>query len=451
MYSYISNPKTGKKISIKDRMGLNIIKQYLDQTGGAGCKKFKKTKDPKCDNQKMCEWKRSKGCLEKKPSQIKTKKGKIPTCKKFKKTKNPKCDNQKMCEWKKSKGCLKKLPDSKKTTKSKKKKKSHTKKTSPTIVTFTAPPQTKSLSPVSSLPDISCDSGVGGKSVYDVKKHGVLLAKVYDGRPVDNWWASEKWDGYRAIWDGKSFKSRAGKNFDVPDWYKSIMPPTIALDGELWLGRGEFESCGLLRRKKPTKSSELVKWENSWKAADVKYKVFDVLNNDDIFENRMLLLNKIVNTRNSCMTQLGLSDLAPILEFTTQIMVSKSSALKLAKKIIAGGGEGIMLREPGSLYEAKRSKTLYKIKEVADTEATIIGYKPGTGKYKNLMGSFICTLIDNPEIKFNVSGMDDSIRKSYKKTHSIGTIITITYNGFSTRGVPRHPRYLRIRHTEAAT
>ena len=59
--------------------------------------------------------------------------------------------------------------------------------------------------------------------------------------------------------------------------------------------------------------------------------------------------------------------------------------------------------------------------------------------------------IDNPEIKFNVYGMDDSIRKSYKKTHSIGTIITITYNGFSTRGVPRHPRYLRIRHTEAAT
>jgi len=107
-----------------------------------------------------------------------------------------------------------------------------------------------------------------------------------------------------------------------------------------------------------------------------------------------------------------------------------------------------MLRKPESLYEPKRSSTLYKIKEVADTEAIITGYKPGTGKYKDLLGSFICSLVDNTDISFNVSGMDDSIRKSYKTSHPVGTMITITYNGYSSRGVPRHPRYLRIRHGE---
>jgi DNA ligase-1 len=148
------------------------------------------------------------------------------------------------------------------------------------------------------------------------------------------------------------------------------------------------------------------------------------------------------------MKNFGLSDIEPLLEFTTQTLVSKSDALKLAKKVISGGGEGIMLRKPESLYEPKRSSTLYKIKEVADTEAIITGYKPGTGKYKKLLGSFICSLVDNTDISFNVSGMDDSIRKSYKTSHPVGTMITITYNGYSSRGVPRHPRYLRIRHAE---
>ena len=215
------------------------------------------------------------------------------------------------------------------------------KEPTPAVVkTFSSPPPTKSLYPVTSLPVIDCVIGTKGSKVYDVKHKGVLLAKIYDGRPVDNWWASEKWDGYRAVWNGQSFKSRAGKNFDVPDWYKSIMPPNIALDGELWLGRGEFESCGLLRRKKPTKPAELLEWENNWKRENVKYKVFDILNNGDIFENRMILLNKIVTERNACMSQLGLSDIEPVLEFTTQTLVSKSDALKFAKKVIAGAAKG---------------------------------------------------------------------------------------------------------------
>lgn len=443
MYSYIYHPKTNEKLLVTSKLGNNLINKYISQIGGGVCKNFKKNKEPKCKNQKNCKWVKTKGCLEK---DIKdNKQDKNINCKILKKKSDPKCSSHESCIWVKTKGCLKKNITSHQV--QKKIKIKPTKK----VLTFDSPPLTKSLSPISLFPDILCGKGSRGRDVYDVKKQGVLLAKIYDGRPVDNWWASEKWDGYRAVWNGQSFKSRAGKNFDVPDWYKDIMPPNIPLDGELWLGRGAFESCGLLRRKKPTKSSELLKWENSWKVANVKYKVFDILNNDDIFENRMILLNKIVNRRNACMKKFGLSDIEPLLEFTTQTLVSKSGALKLAKKVISGGGEGIMLRKPESLYEPKRSSTLYKIKEVADTEAIITGYKPGKGKYKELLGSFICSLVDNIDISFNVSGMDDSIRKSYKTSHPVGTMITITYNGYSSRGVPRHPRYLRIRHVEAVT
>ena len=53
--------------------------------------------------------------------------------------------------------------------------------------------------------------------------------------------------------------------------------------------------------------------------------------------------------------------------------------------------------------------------------------------------------VKNKSIKFTISGMDDEIRKNYKKTHPIGTIVTFTYNGLTSSGKPRHPNYLRIR------
>ena len=62
-----------------------------------------------------------------------------------------------------------------------------------------------------------------------------------------------------------------------------------------------------------------------------------------------------------------------------------------------------------------------------------------------MLGSFKCKILDGNERSFNVSGMNDDIRVNYKKTHKIGTIITILYNDTLKNGIPRHPRYLRKR------
>ena len=104
-----------------------------------------------------------------------------------------------------------------------------------------------------------------------------------------------------------------------------------------------------------------------------------------------------------------------------------------------------MLREAGSNYEQKRSNTLLKMKPVHDCECKIIGYKAGTGKYQGMLGSFRCSLIEDPTIEFNLSGMDDNIRRNYRQTHPIGTVITIQFNDKTNKGIPRFPRYLRIR------
>ena len=42
------------------------------------------------------------------------------------------------------------------------------------------------------------------------------------------------------------------------------------------------------------------------------------------------------------------------------------------EQIVAKGGEGVMLNEPNSFYEAKRSKNLRKFKPFFDTEVRVI-------------------------------------------------------------------------------
>jgi len=264
-----------------------------------------------------------------------------------------------------------------------------------------------------------------------------MLAKEYidkDGnKAVDptGWWASEKFDGYRAIWNGFSFVSRNGKPYAVPDWFRALMPPGIALDGEFWMGRGKFQNCGIFRKKIPN--------AQEWRDADVHYTVYDVPAEAGKFEERMRRLEEVVKER--CADNSN----CPLM-FTKQTKVKSSDHLdKMFKDMVALDGEGIMIRKPGSDYEQKRSSSLLKYKQFGDTECKIVGYKPGTGKYTGMLGSFECELLDGVGKHFYVAGMDDCIRKNYLKSHPKGTVITIIFNEKTNDGIPRFPRYLRKR------
>jgi DNA ligase-1 len=50
-------------------------------------------------------------------------------------------------------------------------------------------------------------------------------------------------------------------------------------------------------------------------------------------------------------------------------------------------GEGLMLRDPDSLYENRRSSSLLKVKTFYDDEAEVLGYKPGTGRCQGMVGA----------------------------------------------------------------
>ena len=69
----------------------------------------------------------------------------------------------------------------------------------------------------------------------------LLLAKVYKkSSDLSHYWASEKYDGVRAYWDGQQFISRQGNVYHAPDWFMQGFPER-PLDGELWLARNSFE------------------------------------------------------------------------------------------------------------------------------------------------------------------------------------------------------------------
>lgn len=64
------------------------------------------------------------------------------------------------------------------------------------------------------------------------------------------------------------------------------------------------------------------------------------------------------------------------------------------KSVLALGGEGVMLRQPRSKYENKRSNNLLKVKNFFDEEAKVTGYRPGTGRLQGMMGAIECELYE---------------------------------------------------------
>jgi hypothetical protein len=64
--------------------------------------------------------------------------------------------------------------------------------------------------------------------------NGYDLNVCEDEFVVEGWFMSEKLDGIRAYWDGKTFWSKNAKIINVPEFLKKL--PSFPLDGELWAG-----------------------------------------------------------------------------------------------------------------------------------------------------------------------------------------------------------------------
>jgi len=120
---------------------------------------------------------------------------------------------------------------------------------------------------------------------------------------------------------------------------------------------------------------------------------------------------------------------------------------------VAGGYEGIMIKDPLAGYECKRSVAWLKLKPFIEVSLEVVDVEEGTGRNVGRLGAIVCQGVDDGKtIRVNVgSGFSDSDRDSYWSSRDslLGQIVevradAVTQNQDGTYSL-RFPRFLRFR------
>ena len=248
------------------------------------------------------------------------------------------------------------------------------------------------------------------------------LAGVYRaGVDLTRYWVSEKLDGVRARWDGAGLYSRRGNRLHAPPWFVEGFPAE-PLDGELWLGRGAFEKLsGTVRRAVPD--------DDAWRG--VRFMVFDLPAHPADFDGRLRRLRALFARIAS-----------PHIALIEQFRVADHAELMAAlDRVVALGGEGLMLHDGRARYRAGRTNDLLKVKRYEDAEAVVVAHLPGRGKYAGLLGSLLVETPDGRRFRLG-SGFSDEQRR---RPPPVGATVTYKHYGVTANGIPRFASFLRVR------
>ena len=250
----------------------------------------------------------------------------------------------------------------------------------------------------------------------------VALADVYDeSLDVSKYWVSEKYDGVRGYWDGDTMRTRAGTVIDLPAWFTAGWPEQ-ALDGELWAGRGHFSIVSAIVR---TAGPNDVAWR------DVSYQVFDLPEHEGDFTARKIALARLIARIDQ-----------PWVRAVEQDRVSDTRTLMARlDRIVARGGEGLILRRADRDYIAGRHAGLIKLKPLEDAEARVVGINPGHGRLAGMMGSIDVRTPGGRTFAIGTGFSDDQRRDP----PAIGDWITYGFSGRTATGLPRFARFLHVR------
>jgi DNA ligase 1 len=249
----------------------------------------------------------------------------------------------------------------------------------------------------------------------------LLLAQPWENdMDLDGWWMSEKLDGVRAWWDGRQFLSRQGNVYYAPDWFIAGLPK-VPLDGELWLDRKAFQrTVSIVRRHDRSEH---------WR--QISFVVFDAPGAKDAFEGRQAYLTELMRKKRLPYVRILYQQRCTGLEHLQAELTHIESL----------GGEGLMLREPGSQYESGRSSTLLKVKTFHDAEGRVVEHLVGRGRHAGRLGAVVVELPNG--LTFSVgTGFTDAQRHN---PPPVGSTITFRYQELTDRGVPRFPSFVRGR------
>jgi DNA ligase-1 len=253
---------------------------------------------------------------------------------------------------------------------------------------------------------------------------GVQLASDWSvGRSPQGFLVSEKFDGVRAVWNGRQLRFRSGREIVAPDWFVRALPQQ-PLDGELWFGRGQFDRLsGVVRQQHPPEA-----WQQ------VRYMVFDAPGLGGTFEARWQALQSVTEAVRQ-----------PWLLRVEQTRVDTATALQQwLDAIVRDGGEGLVLHRADALWQPGRTQVLFKFKPEPDDEAQVMSHLPGKGRYEGMTGAL---QVQTPEgVAFALgSGLSDAQRRNPPE---VGSWVTYRYRDRTPQGIPRFASFVRARAPE---
>jgi DNA ligase-1 len=172
------------------------------------------------------------------------------------------------------------------------------------------------------------------------------------------------------------------------------------------------------------------------RAKDVRFVVFDAPSLNLPFEERMEFLEKEFLTQMVHETHVRVH--------SHQKVQSLSHLMGLLQQYESQGAEGLMIRKPGSFYEAQRSHTLLKVKPFKDTEAVVIGHKPGKGRHKGVMGAIVLRMPSGVEFDLG-TGFSGAQRRN---PPAIGATVSYRYTELTKDGKPKCTGFICVRDYE---
>jgi DNA ligase-1 len=244
------------------------------------------------------------------------------------------------------------------------------------------------------------ESKVSGQKLIEVKLDGVRVITIVrsDGR-VDMFSRNGK--------ELANFPHIAQQISNVIQLKGSSKSMDLVLDGEIM--SSSFQD--LMKQ---------VHRKDNVEAGDAVLNLFDVLPLADFEQG---VYNKDQTTRSS-MVKFWVEqnqDMLPNVTYVANELVDLDTQAgqtrykEINAKAIAGGYEGIMLKDPLAPYECKRSVAWLKLKPFIEVSLAVVAVEEGTGKNVGKLGALVCEGEDDGKrIRVNVgSGFTDSDRDSF--------------------------------------
>ena len=270
-----------------------------------------------------------------------------------------------------------------------------------------------------SIPIFSCqlahdsanhESKVTGKKIIEVKLDGVrVITIVYPDGRVDQFSRN-----------GKELVNFPHVKEQFARTVTGVTEPVV-FDGEIMSGTFQ-DLMKQIHRKSDAQ------------AQDAVLNVFDILSLKDFESGK----SKRTQTERSAKL-VAWKDLwaeeTPNIQVVGQELVDLDTAegqkryREINAQAIAGGYEGIMLKDPAAGYECKRSVAWLKLKPFIEVSLEVTDVEEGTGKNVGRLGALVCSGVDDGKtITVNVgSGFSDELRDSIwgDRSSVIGQIVEV--------------------------